>query len=135
MIRFFRLLTLLLLTCATHHAAEKPNIVLIFADDVGREVLGCYGGTSYKTPHLDALAAGGMRFTHAYAMPVCHPSRVCILTGKYPARMGNPRWGDFARDQEDKTFAHLLKKAGYRTAVAGKWQLALMSKRPDHCKT
>lgn len=123
---------LLAVSASPGGAAEKPNILLLFADDVGREVLGCYGGTSYQTPHLDALSASGMQFNHCYAMPVCHPSRVCIMTGVYPARQGNPKWGDFAKDYEDKTFAHLLKKNGYATAVAGKWQLALLRNDPRH---
>ena len=68
----------LLALSALARAADgpKPNILFILADDVGREVLGCYGGQTYQTPHLDKLAAGGMRFTHAYSMPVCHPTRV-----------------------------------------------------------
>jgi len=107
---------------------EQPNILFILADDVGREVLGCYGGQSYKTPHLDALAADGMRFTHAYSMPVCHPTRVCLLSGKYPARLGNPKWGSYPKSEEKKTFASVLQNAGYATAVAGKWQLSLMKK-------
>jgi len=123
-----------LFTAAPFASADesRPNILLIFADDVGREVLGCYGGTSYETPAIDALAGDGMRFEHCYSMPVCHPSRVCIMTGAYPATQGNPGWGDFADDYEDETFAHLLKRAGYATAVAGKWQLALMKNDPDH---
>lgn len=105
---------------------------MIFADDVGREVIESYGGTSYRTPAIDALATGGMRFTHAYAMPVCHPSRICLLTGQYPARLGSPVWGDFPESAADRSLAATLKKAGYATAVAGKWQLALMKKNPDH---
>lgn len=108
--------------------SEQPNILFILADDVGREVLGCYGGQTYETPHLDALAADGMRFTHAYSMPVCHPTRVCLLSGKYPARLGNPKWGSYPKGEEKKTFASVLKQAGYATAVAGKWQLSLMRK-------
>jgi len=111
--------------------AEKPNLLVIMADDVGREALGCYGGTSYATPHLDALAARGVRFRHCYSMPVCHPSRLAIMTGRYPFR--NPAgWGSFPEGVE--TFAHVLQKAGYATAVAGKWQLVLMKRRPDHAK-
>ena len=70
-------------------ASKRPNILLILADDVGPEVLGVYGGSSYDTPNLDALARSGMRFNHAYAMPVCHPSRICLLTGRYPFRLGD----------------------------------------------
>jgi arylsulfatase A len=104
----------------------RPNILLILADDVGREVLGCYGGRSYKTPHLDRLAASGVRFTHAYTMPVCYPTRICLLTGQYPCRLGHPDWGSFPPEVEDRTLAHMLKQAGYCTAIAGKWQLALL---------
>ena len=111
---------------------RPPNILLIFADDVGREVLGCYGGTSYETLNIDALARGGMRFTHGYAMPVCHPSRVCLMTGRYPFRVDNPGWGTFPKAEEGKTIAQVLKRAGYATAVAGKWQLTLLKEDPEH---
>lgn len=121
-------LALALFAGATIHAANRPNILFILADDVGREVLGCYGGRTYETPGLDRLAEGGMRFTHCYAMPVCHPTRVCLLTGRYPAVLGNPRWGSFPKADEKRTFAEMLKRAGYATAVAGKWQLSLMKK-------
>ena len=107
--------------------AQQPNILLILADDVGREVLGCYGGTSYETPRIDRLAAEGIRFEHAYAMAVCHPTRTTLLTGQYPFRLGHPAWGSFPREAEQRTLPALLKRAGYATAVAGKWQLALLS--------
>jgi arylsulfatase A len=99
---------------------------LILADDVGREVLGCYGGTSYRTPHIDRLASNGMRFEHAYVMAVCHPTRTTLLTGQYPFRLGHPEWGTFPREAEKRTLAALLQQAGYATAVAGKWQLTLL---------
>ena len=67
-------------------AAERPNIVLIMADDVGIDGFGCYGGDSYATPRIDALAAEGLRFTHAYSQPLCTPTRVQIMTGKYNQR-------------------------------------------------
>ena len=105
---------------------RRPNILLIFADDVGREVLGCYGGESYKTPNIDSLAKAGKRFTHCYGMPVCHPSRICLMTGRYPAVLANPKWGSFPAEHEGKTFASALKQAGYSTAVGGKWQLSMM---------
>ncbi len=63
-----------------HTAESKPNILLIMADDVGSDAIGCYGGQSYPTPNIDALAEGGMKFNHGYSMPVCHPSRVCLMT-------------------------------------------------------
>ena len=112
--------------------AEQPNIVFILADDVGREVLGCYGGESYQTPNLDRLAASGAKLTHCYAMPVCHPTRVTLLTGRYPRHLGNPKWGSFPRVEESKTFAHAVRDAGYATAIAGKWQLCMMKDDPDH---
>jgi arylsulfatase A len=105
---------------------EQPNIVLVLADDVGREVLGCYGGTSYATPNIDRLAAGGIRYQHAYAMPVCHPTRICLLTGQYPFRLGNPDWGTFPRSAENRTLTNVLKRSGYATGIAGKWQLSLL---------
>jgi arylsulfatase A-like enzyme len=107
-------------------SAGPPNIVLILADDVGREVLGCYGGTSYHTPNIDRLANDGMRFEHAYVMPVCHPTRTTLLTGRYPFRLGHPEWGTFPRQEERRTLPALLRQAGYCGAVAGKWQLALL---------
>lgn len=114
--------------------ADRPNILLIMADDVGVDVLSCYGGESYKTPRLDALAAGGMRFTHCYSMPVCHPTRITLMTGRYPFRTGNPKWGSFPVVEERNTFAHVLKNAGYATAVAGKWQICMMRDDLDHAQ-
>ncbi len=111
---------------------ERPNILLIMLDDVGREAIGCYGGESYKTPRIDQLAAAGMRFEHVYSAPVCHPTRICLMTGQYPFRLGNPDWGTFPARAEMQTIAHELKKAGYATAIAGKWQIALLKDEPDH---
>jgi arylsulfatase A len=104
---------------------QKPNILLIMADDVGCEPIGAYGGERWKTPHIDALARGGMRFDYCYSMPVCHPTRICLMTGKYPFRL-NSKWGTFPRAEEKNNIAQVLKRAGYNTAVAGKWQLSLM---------
>ncbi len=106
---------------------RPPNIVFIMADDLGVETLGCYGGTSYKTPRIDALSRDGMRFNHTYSMAVCHPTRMCLMTGRYPFRFKSG-WGKFPKAEEGHTFAHVLKRAGYATAVAGKWQLVLMKK-------
>src|SRR5688572_30392179 len=91
--------------------ARKPNIVVIMADDFGYECVGCNGG-GYKTPNLDALAAGGVRFTQAYATPLCTPSRTQIMTGRYNFR-NYVRFGEF--DFKERTFAHVLKGAGYAT--------------------
>ena len=119
---------------------DKPNVVLIMVDDMGAECIGCYGGKSYKTPRIDALAAAGLRFENAFSQPVCAPTRACILTGRYPFRSGVPTnqgtygfkvpWG--RGDKPEITFAHLLKKQGYATAIAGKWQLCHVGKNPEH---
>lgn len=99
---------------------DKTNIILIMADDLGCECLGCYGNTSYKTPFLDELAQIGMRFDHCYSQPLCTPSRVKIMTGQYNSR----NYTEFGvLDPKQKTFGHLLQKAGYATCVVGKWQL------------
>lgn len=100
---------------------RPPNIVLIMADDFGYECLACNGATAYKTPRLDALAATGVRFTNAHATPLCTPTRVQLMTGKYNFR-NYTEFGSLPRSEF--TFAHFLQQAGYRTAVAGKWQLA-----------
>lgn len=100
---------------------EKPNIVFIMADDLGYECLSCNGGLSYKTPVLDGLAETGVRFTHTFAQPLCTPTRVQLMTGKYNFRnytqFGSLKPGEF-------TIGHLLQHAGYKTCVVGKWQLA-----------
>ncbi len=100
---------------------KKPNIILIMADDFGYECLSCNGSTSYETPALDDLAQTGVRFQHCYATPLCTPSRVQIMTGKYNFR----NYTEFGSLKPgEKTFAHYLRDAGYTTCVAGKWQLA-----------
>jgi arylsulfatase A-like enzyme len=117
---------------------RPPNIVIILADDLGAECLSSYGGTSYRTPHLDALARSGVRFESACATPLCSPSRVQLMTGRYGFRTGWTRL--IGRDTPafldpgERTFGHVLKAAGYATALAGKWQLANFRERPDHVK-
>ena len=113
-------------------SSPPPNVLLIMADDVGTETLGCYGGESYATPRLDALAAVGMRFQYRYSMPSCHPTRITLLTGKYPFRLEHPRWGTFPPAEEENTLPHLMKRTGYVTAIAGKWQLTLLGDDPQH---
>jgi len=98
----------------------KPNIILIMADDLGMETLKSYGGESYFTPNLDRLAATGMQFQNCYSTPLCTPSRVQIMTGKYSFRN---YIGFGLLDSNQKTFGHLLQEAGYQTCVVGKWQL------------
>lgn len=121
-----------LLEAAPTRAGDRPNILLILADDVGREVLECYGGDSYATPNLNQLAAEGAKFEHCYAMPVCHPTRITLMTGQYPRHLGNPKWGTFPKKAESHTFANIARRAGYATAVVGKWQLCLLEKDLQH---
>ena len=112
--------------------SKKPNVVLIFADDVGYGDLGCYGATRLKTPNIDKLAREGKRFTDAHsASAVCTPSRYALLTGEYPLRAngGKGVWGPapitsgLIIDTEKLTIADVFKNKGYATAVLGKWHL------------
>jgi len=109
---------------------RKPNILFVMVDDLGKEWISCYGAEDIKTPNIDALAFGGMRFTNAYSMPQCTPSRATLLTGQYPWRTGwvnhwdVPRWGVGYFDwKHHTTIAQILKRTGYVTAAAGKWQI------------
>lgn len=101
-------------------AESRPNVVLIMADDFGYECVGANGGQSYRTPQLDRLAAGGTRFERCHVQPLCTPTRVQLMTGLYNVR-NYTRFGHI--DPQSQTFAHPFQKAGYATAVAGKWQL------------
>jgi arylsulfatase A-like enzyme len=104
----------------TGREGGRPNVVLIMADDIGYECFGCYGGTSYRTPVLDGLANEGVRFEHCYSQPLCTPSRVKIMTGRSNIR----NYSHFSiLERDERTFGHMLQASGYRTAVAGKWQL------------
>lgn len=107
-------------------APQRPNILLILADDLGYGDLGCYGQTRIKTPNLDRLAADGIRFTQAYAgATVCAPSRCCLMTGKHTGHAtvrGNKK-PEVGLRPDEPTVASLLKGAGYRTALFGKWGL------------
>ena len=110
-------IAVLLLCMATTEfatAADRPNILLIMADDLGIEGLGCYGSTSYRTPNLDRMASEGMKFTHAFAQPLCTPTRVQLMTGRYNHR----NWKAFGiLDPTETTMAHHLQASGYATAI------------------
>ena len=112
------------------------NVIVILADDLGAKELGCYGHPQHKTPHLDGLARGGVRFETCYATPLCSPSRVELLSGQYAFRNG---WYNFmgrATTRKDRlepdlfTIADLAHTRGYRTAMTGKWQLGDIEKHP-----
>ncbi len=115
---------------------SKPNIIVIFADDVGYGDLSCYGATHVQTPNLDQLAQEGRRFTDAHtASAVCSPSRYALMTGRYPVRHGNLWSPIFLRvplviDSDRTTIADLAKRAGYSTNCLGKWHLGFGQKQP-----
>lgn len=120
------------------YAQQSPNIIYIYADDLGYGELGCYGQTKIKTPHLDRMAKEGMRFTRHYSSaPVCAPSRCMLMTGKHPGHSyirGNYELGGFEDEKEGGqmplhegayTVAHMLKDRGYQTGLIGKWGLGV----------
>ena len=106
---------------AAPNTPDRPNIVLIYTDDIGYGDVGCYGATKVKTPHIDRLAREGRRFTDAHsASAVCSPSRYALLTGEYPLRV-NSWTAIFSHvgliiDPAKTTIASLLKRKGYATA-------------------
>ncbi len=111
-------------------AAQKPNIVFIYADDLGYGDVGCYGATKIKTPNIDKLARQGLRFTDAHSTSAsCTPSRYALLTGEYPWRKKGtgilPGDAKLIIDPARPTLPAMLKKAGYKTAAIGKWHLGL----------
>jgi arylsulfatase A len=124
-----RLLSFFTLFAIASSLAAKPNVILIVADDFGYECVTANGGQSYRTPNLDRLAAGGMRFEHCHVQPLCTPTRVQLMTGRYNIR-NYLNFGTLVRTET--TFAHLLKKSGYATAVCGKWQLGREKDSPQH---
>jgi arylsulfatase A-like enzyme len=133
-----RLLTLLALAAvALAHpsfaAEQRPNIVIILADDLGYGGLGCYGQTRYQTPHLDRMAAEGAKLTHFNCpAPFCAPTRAALMTGRYPIRCGmtqnpapdgGPAADAVALPKSEITLAQIMKSAGYATGMVGKWHL------------
>ena len=108
---------------------DRPNIILIMADDFGYECVTANGGESYQTPNLDRLGASGMRFENCHSQPLCTPTRVQLMTGLYNVR-NYLNFGTLPRTET--TFAHLLKRAGYATGICGKWQLGKEADSPQH---
>src|SRR5688572_24011141 len=120
---------------------NRPNIIVMMADDMGFSDLGCYGG-EIRTPNLDALAAKGVRFTQFYNGGRCCPSRASLMTGLHPhqagvGRMtmdaGVPGYRGYLTDNT-VTIPEVLRTAGYRTAMVGKWHLSVTKEEPGHMK-
>jgi arylsulfatase A len=108
---------------------DRPNIILVMVDDFGYECITANGGQSYQTPNIDSLAASGVRFTNCHVQPLCTPTRVQLMTGKFNVR-NYVRFGLLDRDAT--TFGHLFQQAGYRTGICGKWQLGREVDAPQH---
>jgi len=133
---------LLTLTLETRAADAGPvNIVLIMADNLGKEWFGCYGSEEGATPNIDRLAAEGCRFDVCYTVPICGPSRAMLLTGRHPYRTGWTIHHDAALysgggldPSREVTFARPFRQAGYATAVVGKWQIDNLYDQPDVLK-
>lgn len=136
--RVFLLITFLILAAGAFSQTRKPNIIIIYADDMGYGEIGAYGQQRIQTPFLNQMAAKGMRFTRHYSSsPVCAPSRCALLTGKHTGQSyirGNYELGGFADSLEGGqmplhegiiTFPALLQKAGYTTGLFGKWGLGM----------
>lgn len=125
------LLVLLVFCCRCNQTSQPPNFVIIMGDDLGYGDIGCYGNDFIKTPHIDALATGGLKFTDFHANgPVCSPTRAAMLTGRYQQRSGlegviyvRGETRETGMEQEEFTFAEALKTAGYATGLFGKWHL------------
>ena len=127
------ILSLSILSLSLSHGESKPNVLILFTDDQGTLDVNSYGATDLNTPNMDKLAETGVRFTQAYAHTVCCPSRAALLTGRHPNRGGVTNWLQGDRNGSDAhldnmfasevTIAQILKKAGYQTALFGKWHL------------
>ena len=135
-INLVQLATLIVLMSGSAVAERAPNVVVIFADDLGYGDLGCYGATKLQTPNIDRLAAEGRKFTDAHsASAVCTPSRYALMTGEYPHRkdLSKPVFlkTGLVIDTAQQTVATVMKDAGYATACIGKWHLGFGDLVPD----
>lgn len=137
----FLLLLMLVAACArfpgwtnAQDASGKPHLVHIVADDLGWKDVGFNGCTDIKTPHLDKLATEGAKLTQFYVQPMCTPTRAALMTGRYPFRYGLqtaviPSVSAYGLDTEEVLMPQVLKKAGYKTAIVGKWHLGHADKK------
>jgi arylsulfatase A-like enzyme len=143
---FITAVAFLVFSIAIGCAAQKPNFVFFLVDDLGWADVGCYGSAFHQTPHIDALAASGVRFTAGYAAAsICSPTRASILTGRHPVRVNITDWipgmskeGKFKKVEdrdhlalEEVTIAEILKENGYETFFAGKWHLGSEGYYPE----
>lgn len=135
--RFFILLICSFSACFAK--TEKPNILFILLDDLGKEWISAYGAEEIKTPNIDEMAKTGMQFSNFYSMPQCTPTRMCFMTGQYPFRSGwvnhwdVPRWGAGCHYDWTKnpSVARVMRNGGYKTAVTGKWQVNDFRVQPE----
>ena len=133
-LKVFALLALLISYCVTANAAQHPNVIIIYCDDLGYGDIGCFGSTKHRTPNIDQLSSEGLTLTNFYVTSgVCTPSRSSLMTGCYPKRIGMHQnekggWVLFPGNQQglnpqETTIAEVLKQAGYATKIVGKWHL------------
>ncbi len=122
------LLALFTYSCSSKVEEDKPNVVLIMVDDMGYECVSAYGSTSYSTPNIDKIAEQGIQFSNCVSQPLCTPSRVKIMTGKY----NYSNYDYFGHlNLSEYTFGNMMKEAGYETCIAGKWQLNGLAYKDD----
>jgi arylsulfatase A len=130
-----RVYFLILALGLTAWAAERPNIILIVADDLGYGDVSAFGAQDIRTPHIDSLASDGVKLTSFYSAPLCTPSRAQMMLGQYPLRSGPvrvlyPKSKD-GIDESEVTIGNALQDAGYTTAIIGKWHLGHL---PQYCR-
>ena len=135
----FSAVALLSVPATAKRTDDRPNILFILLDDLGKEWVSTYGATDIETPVVDSLAAGGVKFNNFYVMPQCTPTRLTLMTGQKPFRHGwvnhwdVPRWGGGAHYDYvlNPSLVKGINDAGYATAVAGKWQVNDFRVQPE----
>jgi len=122
-------------SCQLDHQTQKPNIIIIYADDLGYGDVSAYGQGKLKTPNIDKLANNGLRFTNGYSSSAtCSPSRYALMTGTYPWRNKRAKiltGANLIIDINEMTIPKMLKTQGYQTAIVGKWHFGLGDSKID----